>query len=73
MYTTALGRSFDQEGRKYWAQNLANYNMTGESVGSAFFLSDEMVSYNLSNEEFVNRLYLTFIDREGEVDGVTIG
>ena len=69
MYTTALGRSFDQDGREYWAQGLASYNMTGESVGVAFFLSDEIVSYNLSNEEFVNRLYLTFMDREPEAEG----
>lgn len=69
MYTTALGRDFDSEGREYWAQGLANYNMTGESVGVAFFLSEEMVSYNLSNEEFVNRLYLTFMDRESDPEG----
>lgn len=71
MYTTALGREFDADGREYWAQNLANYNITGESVGVAFFLSEEMISYNLSNEEFVNRLYLTFMDRQSDPEGAS--
>ena len=70
MYNKALGRDYDTEGRAYWASQLANYNLTGEQLGVQFFLSDEMNKKGLSNEEFVNRLYLTFMDREGETDGV---
>ena len=70
MYNKALGRDYDSEGREYWASQLANYNLTGEQLGVQFFLSDEMNKKGISNEEFVKRLYLTFMDREGETDGV---
>lgn len=70
MYTTALGRSYDEEGKQYWASELANFNVTGEYIGLAFFLSDEMNGYNLSSTEFTNRLYKTFMDREADADGI---
>ena len=69
MYTTAMGRAYDEEGRKYWAAELANFNITGEQVGASFFLSDEMKGYNLSDQEYLNRLYLTFMNREADADG----
>ncbi len=69
MYTTCLGRGYDEEGRQYWASVLANFETTGEIVGASFFLSDEMTSYALSDEDFLNRLYLTFMDREADADG----
>lgn len=69
MYTTAFGRDYDQEGRNYWAGELANFNVTGEYVGAFFFLSDEMNSYHLSDSEYINRLYLTFMDREYDQGG----
>lgn len=70
MYTTAMGRSYDEEGRQYWASALANFEVTGESVGAFFFLSDEMNSYGLSDSEFISRLYLTFMDREPDEEGL---
>lgn len=69
LYVTAMGRSYDEEGRQYWASELANFNITGEQAGAAFMLSDEMNSYGLSTEEYVKRLYKTFMDREPEEDG----
>ena len=69
MYTTAMGRSYDEEGRQYWASELANFNITGEQVGASFFLSDEMNGYNLSDKEFLGRLYATFMNREPDADG----
>ena len=69
MYTTAMHREYDEGGRDYWAAELANYNLTGEYVGAFFFLSDEMRGYNLSDSEFVERLYLTFMDRESDQGG----
>ena len=69
MYTTAMGRAYDEEGRQYWASELANFNVTGEYVGAAFFLSGEMNGYGLSNEEYLVRLYATFMNREPDPDG----
>ncbi len=69
MYTTAMGRGYDEEGRQYWASELANFNITGEQVGASFFLSAEMEGYKLSDQEFLNRLYATFMNREADADG----
>lgn len=69
MYTTALCRDYDEEGKAYWTNQLANFNITGETLGAEFFLSKEMVGYNLSDKEFVARLYATFMDREPDPDG----
>ena len=69
MYTTALGRASDPEGQRYWAQRLADYNVTGENVGMFFFDSEEMHNAGLSSEVFVDRLYRTFMDREADPDG----
>ena len=69
MYTTAMGRDYDEGGRDYWANELSNFRITGEQVGASFFLSDEMTGFNLDDKEFVNRLYKTFMDREADSDG----
>ena len=69
MYTTAMGRGYDEGGRQYWASELSNFNVTGEQVGASFFLSEEMENYKLDDKEFLNRLYLTFMDRESDSDG----
>ena len=69
MYTTAMGRGYDEEGKQYWASELANFNITGEQCGASFFLSDEMTGYGLSDEEFLGRLYATFMNREADEDG----
>ena len=66
MYTTAMGRSYDEEGRQYWASALANFEITGEQCGASFFLSDEMINYNLSDKDFLGRLYATFMNREAD-------
>lgn len=69
MYETALGRDSDPEGKEYWANALSNYRCTGEELGVEFFLSEEMEGLNISDEEFVDRLYKTFMDRDPEPDG----
>ena len=71
MYTTALGRGYDEGGRQYWASELSNFNITGEQLGASFFLSDEMVNYNLSDADYLARLYATFMNREPDADGST--
>ena len=69
MYTTALGRGYDEEGKQYWASELSNFNITGEQCGASFFLSPEMEGYKLSDKDFLGRLYATFMNREADSDG----
>ena len=70
MYTKAMNRESDPEGKAFWADKLANYNCTGEQIALEFFTSKEMKEYNLSDEEYVIRLYNTFMDREPDADGL---
>ena len=69
LYKKALNRNYDNEGLAYWCCMLASHKVTWESVGAQFFLSEEMEGYNLSNEEYVTRLYTTFMEREPDTDG----
>ena len=69
MYTTALKRESDKDGKNYWSAELANFRYSGEQVGVLFFLSDEMNALGLNDSEFVTRLYKTFMDRDPEEGG----
>ena len=69
MYTTAMNRNYDEAGRDYWAGELANFRVSGEQVGASFFLSDEMNGFGLDDGEYINRLYLTFMDRAADDAG----
>ncbi len=71
MYTTAMKRESDKDGKEYWAKELSNFHCTGEFVGAAFFLSEEMTNMKLDDKEFLTRLYATFMDREPDSDGMT--
>ena len=39
------------------------------NCGAAFFLSQEMEDYKLSDKDFLGRLYATFMNREADADG----
>ena len=69
LYTKAFKRKAEAGGRDYWSKELASHRTTGEIAGAFFFVSDEMVSYKLSDSEYVNRLYATFMDRSADADG----
>ncbi len=70
IYVTGLGRDYDPEGLAYWTTVLLSGNVTGSEVAHEYFFSDEFADQNVSEEEFINRLYLTFMDREGEEAGI---
>ena len=70
LYTTCLKRSPDQNGLMAWARQLANLRDTGSNAAHGFFFSDEMNNNPVSNEEFVTRLYLTFMDRQPDQGGM---
>ena len=70
LYKNALGREPDNDGLKYWSLALTNLEQTGIDAARLFFESDEFRYLRTSNSEYVSRLYLTFMDRYGETDGV---
>ncbi|MBO4637853.1 MAG: DUF4214 domain-containing protein [Clostridiales bacterium] len=71
LYTTCLNRNADEAGLMAWARQLANRRDSGSGAARGFFFSDEFVNQNVSNGEFVNRLYRTFMGREADEAGYT--
>ena len=69
LYTTCLSRNADQNGLMAWARQLANQRDTGTGAARGFFFSNEFTGQNVSNEEYVNRLYRTFMGREADEAG----
>lgn len=69
LYTTCLGRKAEAGGLKYWSYALANVQVSGSEAAYQFFFSDEFINANYSNDEFIKRLYRTFMDREPEANG----
>ncbi|MBO4637489.1 MAG: DUF4214 domain-containing protein [Clostridiales bacterium] len=69
LYTTCLGRDADEPGMLAWARQLANQRDTGTGAARGFFFSEEFTRQNVSNEEYVNRLYRTFMGREADEAG----
>ncbi len=69
LYSCCLGRASEAKGLKYWSLALTNLEKTGAEAAEFFFSSDEFIGFQTSNEEYVTRLYRTFMGREPERDG----
>ena len=70
LYTCCLGRDAEEGGLNYWSLALTNLEQTGCSAAKEFFTSKEFVNFNLKDDEYVRRLYTTFMDREPEASEV---
>ncbi len=71
LYTCCLGREAEEGGLKYWSLALTNLEQTGCSAAKLFFTGNEFVGLNLKDDEYVTRLYLTFMDREPQAGEVS--
>ena len=69
LYTTCLGRKADEKGLSYWALELANMRVSGTKAAYGFFFSKELIDANITNEDFLMRLYRTFMGREADQNG----
>ena len=69
LYTECLGRDPEEGGLKYWSLGLTNQELTGTKAAREFFYSEEFKSLGVDNNEYVNRLYKTFMGRDPEEDG----
>ncbi|MBR1797301.1 MAG: DUF4214 domain-containing protein [Clostridiales bacterium] len=69
LYSVALNRAPDATGLDYWTNRLSNRSITGTQAAYGFFFSNEFINSNLSNEEYVTRLYRTFLGRDPESQG----
>lgn len=69
LYTTCLNRKGEAKGVSDWANFIANRIFSGTEAAFGFFFSDEFKAQNVSNSVYVDRLYRTFMNREGEKSG----
>ncbi len=70
LYTCCLGREPEEGGLKYWSLALTNLEKTGCEAAAFFFTGDEFVGFGLKNDEYVRRLYTTFMGREPEASEI---
>ena len=69
LYRLVLGREPESAGWNAWKKQLINQVNTGSEVLQGFVLSDEFMDRNLSNEEYVEILYRTCLNRESDLAG----
>lgn len=70
MYQQCLSRNPDSDGLNGWVSQLENGYMDGAAIAQQFVFSKEMLSKNLSNEEFVKVLYRAMMNREADESGL---
>jgi len=68
-YIKVLGREGEPAGVSDWTGRIARGEETPESTAKLFFFSEEYANKNTSNEDFVETLYQTFMDRASDPAG----
>ncbi len=69
MYNVCLLRDPDTTGYNYWIEKLRSGKMTGKEVAHGFIFSNEFVGRKLSNADYVERLYESFLGRSSDASG----
>lgn len=69
IYDYVLNRTPGTEEINAWSAQLMNHNDCGANVGYGFVFSSECINRNLTNEEFVEILYNTFLNRTSDEGG----
>lgn len=70
LYTKMLGRKYEEEGLEYWCREYLTGKQNIEQIAANGFLySQELANQKLSDEEFVTRMYQTFLNREPDEAG----
>ncbi len=68
LYSNILNRNADEAGKAYWISEFKN-GKTALEVAKFFYESKEFKNSDLSDEEFLDRTYKTFFDREADEEG----
>lgn len=69
LYNNVLDRGSDADGMAVWVDYILAGNTTGVDVGYHFVFSQECRGRNLSDEDFIDMLYLTFMNRKADTSG----
>ena len=70
LYSCCLKRDPDPSGHTFWALALTNWDKTGAEAAQTFFSSPEFTKQQISNQEYITRLYLTYLGREPDPAGI---
>ncbi len=69
LYKICLGRIGDQGGQKNWVERLITKQITGAECARCFIQSPEYINNKLSDEDFVENLYLSMMGRASDSEG----
>ena len=70
LYTVALNRKSEPDGKKFWVNKVVKEGATGAECARFFLLgAPEFMNRHLSNEDFVETLYKTFFNRASDAAG----
>lgn len=70
LYTIALNRPSEPEGKQYWVDQVTKNGATGADCARFFLLgAPEFMQRKLSNEDFLETLYQVFFNRGSDPEG----
>ena len=69
MYNVALEREPDKDGLDQWSNDLKYGTKKGADIAEGFYLSQELIGKQLSNEEYVELAYRGIMNRGSDSDG----
>ncbi len=69
LYIICLNRIGDKSGQQYWVDGMLKGDLTGISCAANYIKSPEYISLKLTNEKYVENLYLAFMGRSFDVPG----
>lgn len=70
LYNKALGRRGDDDGMETWPKAILRKEKTVEEVAYGFIFSPEFMNKHYGNEQYIQILYRTFMDREYDSEGL---
>jgi len=70
LYDICLDREADEDGLDYWRERLWNHTVSGAQAAYGFIFSPEFISKNYNNVTYVEYLYVAFMGREADADGL---
>ena len=71
LYKTILQRESDQEGLEYWEKAILNKEKSPKEMILDFFSSDEFLSKNVDDKEFIKTAYQAIFQREANDGEIT--
>ncbi|MBQ1173061.1 MAG: DUF4214 domain-containing protein [Lachnospiraceae bacterium] len=69
LYENCLLREPDDDGVRYWFDLLNSKTISGAQAAEGFFFSKEFLAHNYTDEEFVELLYVTMMNRTSDEEG----